>query len=98
MNDYGDDRGRDRGDDFDRRARDEGDREERGGWRGEVWERARARVSAPGGALQIYGMISVFLAVVFGGIYAIKPDIFAKPVHDLQVDMAKKQPQGAQPI
>jgi hypothetical protein len=94
MNDYGDDRGRDRGDDFDRRARDEGDRGDRGGWRDEVWERARARVHTPAVMLQLYGAILVALSVMFGVLCLINSKGMINAYYDWVEDMQKKQPQN----
>jgi hypothetical protein len=60
----------------------------RGGW----FDAARQRVQAPGTCLLIYGIISVFLAVLSLGIYVANPDAAIKPIYDWQADMLKDQP------
>jgi hypothetical protein len=54
----------------------------------DAWFRgARARVQAPGTCLVVYGIISVFLAVLSLGIYAAAPDTAVRPLYDFQENM-----------
>src|SRR4051812_18265047 len=64
----------------------------------DAWFRAaRARVQVPGMLLLIYGIISVFLAVLALGIYAANPDAVARPVYDWQANLIKEQQKNNPP-
>jgi len=65
--------------------------------REEPWmEEARARVKTPGNILLVFGLISLFLATLSLGIYALSPETIVKPLYDFTVDMQKGQPPNQQ--
>jgi hypothetical protein len=70
--------------------------DERGPW----FYQARQRVQSAATALQWYGMISIFIAVLVLGIMAAAPDAIFRPIYDKMLDMRKGQPPapGQQPL
>ena len=88
MNDYGDQR-----DDYRHDFRDDdGERENQ--W----FEEAQKRVQTPGTILVVFGLISVFLAVVTLALIAASPDTMYRPIYDWVANMQKQQPQNPQQL
>src|SRR5215471_18292338 len=76
MNDYGDDDLR----------RDDG--EDRPQW----FDEARRRVQTPATIMLVFGLISVFLAVISLALDLVSPDTTHRPIYDWMADMQKNQP------
>jgi hypothetical protein len=76
MNDYGDD---------DLRRDDDEDRLQ---W----FDEARRRVQTPATIMLVFGLISVFLAVISLALDLVSPDTTHRPIYDWMADMQKNQP------
>jgi hypothetical protein len=71
-----------------------GEPDDRGPW----FHAAAERVRPAGSALQFYGILSVFMAVVFLGLSIAAPDTLIRGGYDWQVEAKKGAPVGEPPM
>src|SRR5262245_7191598 len=81
-------------DDFGTGASQPSEFEDRGQW----YYVARQRVQSAGTALQWWGMISIFIAVLALGTCIGAPEAIFRPYYDKLLDMRKGAPAGQQPL
>jgi len=81
-------------DDFDNEDPNPTEPEDRGPW----YHAAVERVRPAGSALQFYGILSVFLAVVMLGLSIAAPDTLIRGGYDWQVEAKKGGPVGEPPM
>ncbi|HVK08236.1 MAG TPA: hypothetical protein VM597_05605 [Gemmataceae bacterium] len=60
-------------------------------------EEARQRVSMPGMFLVVFGLLSVFITVLYIALLWIAPDTVLKGQYEMMKDFTKNQPQGMPP-